>query len=158
MLKTKNKLTILDDNNGTFTDFSREGLDYDRDTFTVTLDSNTSYLYVGFYKPINMFYVEVGTANTNAGSFIAQYYNGSTWVSMSDFYDETSCFTRSGFIQWDRGQTDEASTSVNSTPLFWYRFKPSITHSATVINGLNIVFSDDTDLKREFYEISEYLP
>lgn len=158
MLKTKNKLTILDDNNSTFTDYSREGLDYDRDTFTTTLSSTTSYLYVGFYKPINMFYVEAGTANVNAGAFVAQYYNGTTWSSMEGFYDETASFTRSGFIQWDRGQDDEAKTTVDSVELFWYRFRPSADHSATVINGLNLVFSDDTDLKREFFEISEYLP
>ena len=60
MLRTKNKLTIFDDANSTFTDYSREALDFDRDTFTITLDASTSYLYVGFYKPINLFYTEVG--------------------------------------------------------------------------------------------------
>ena len=158
MLRTKNKLTILDDNNSVFSDYSNEALDYDRDTFTITLDSSTSYLYVGFYKPINTFYVELSTANTNAGSFTAQFYNGTTWTSLSGFHDETASLTRSGFMSWDRNQTDEAATTVNSTELFWYRFRPSVTHSATVVSGLNIVFADDNDLKREFFEISDFLP
>jgi len=158
MLRIKNKLTVLDDNNSVFTDYSTEALDYDRDTFTITLNSSTSYLYVGFYKPINVFYVELGTANINAGSFTGEFYNGTTWVALSGLYDETASLTRSGFVQWDRGQTDEESVAVDSVTKFWYRFRPSVTHSATVINGLNIVFSDDTDLKREFFESSDFLP
>lgn len=158
MLKTKNKLTILDDNNSSFTDYSIQGLDYDRDTFTITLDSSTSYLYVGFFKPINVFYIELGTANTNAGTITGEYYNGTTFASLDGFYDETASLTRSGFVQWDRGQDDEEVTTIDSVELFWYRFRPSVTHSATVIKGLNIVFSDDTDLKREHFEISDFLP
>jgi hypothetical protein len=158
MLRTKNKLTVRDDNNSSFTDYSAEALDYDRDTFTVTLNSSTSYLYVGFYKPINVFYAEMGTANTNAGSFVGQYYNGTTWASITNMYDETASFTRSGFVQWDRNLTDEAVVTIDSTELFWYRFRPSVTHSATVVNGLNIVFADDNDLKREYFEVSTFVP
>lgn len=158
MLRIKNKLTVFDDANATFTDYSREALDYDRDTFTITLDSSTSYLYVGYYKPINTFYLELGTANANAGTLVGEYYNGTTWVAITNLYDESSSLTRSGFVQWDRGLTDEALVAINSVEKFFYRFRPSVTHSATVINGLNIVFSDDTDLKREFFEASNFLP
>lgn len=158
MLRIKNKLTILDDANAVFTDYSNKAIDYDRDTFTVTLDSSTSYLYVGFYKPINVLYVELGTANTNAGEFTGEYYNGSAFTSLAGFFDESNSFARSGFVQWDRGQTDEAKTTVDGVELFWYRFRPSVTHSATVINGLNLVFADDQDLKREFFEIGDFLP
>ena len=158
MLRIKNKLTVFDDNNSTFTDYSREALDFDRDTFTITLSSTTSYLYVGFYKPINTFYLELGTANTNAGILAGQYYNGTTWASMTGLFDETNSLTRSGFVQWDRNLLNEALVTIDSTELYWYRFRPSVTHSATVVNGLNIVFSDDNDLKKEYFEISESLP
>jgi len=158
MLRTKNKLTVFDDNNSVFSDYSREALDFDRDTFSITLDSTTSYLYVGFYKPINAFYLELGTANINAGSLVGQYYNGSSWVSITNMYDESNSMTRSGFIQWDRNLTDESEVLINSETMYFYRFRPSVTHSATVINGLNIVFSDDTDLKREYFEASDLLP
>lgn len=69
MLQLKNKLTILHDDNGSFSDFSNEALAFDRDTFTTDLNQNEDYLYVGYYKPINNFFVELGTANTNAGSY-----------------------------------------------------------------------------------------
>lgn len=158
MLKIKNKLTVLHDDNSSFSDYSVEALDFDRDTFTMALHQSEDYLYVGFSKPINVFYVELSTANTNAGTFTGQFYNGSAWTSLVGFYDETASFTRSGFIQWDRNQTAEAATTVNSTEKFWYRFRPSVTHSSTVVSGLNIVFSDDNDLKKEFFEISDFLP
>lgn len=158
MLKTKNKLTILDDNNSVFSDFSIQGLDFDRDQFTITLDKDTSYFYVGFYKPIRAFYVELGTPNLNVGNFTAQYYNGTAFVDLVGLYDESACLTRSGFIQWDKNQTDETETTIDSEKMYFYRFRPSVSHSATVINGLNIVFSDDTDLKREFFEIYKFKP
>ena len=158
MLRTKNKLSVFYDANTVFSDYSAEALDYDRDTFTTTLSSADDYLYVGFYKPINVFYVEIGTVNTNAGSFTGEFYNGTAWVALDGLYDETKSFVRSGFIQWDRNQTSEESVAVNSVTKYWYRFRPSVTHSATVINGLNIVFSDDQDLKREYFEASSELP
>ncbi len=160
MLRIRNKLTVLDDANSVFTDFSNEALDYDRDTFTITLNQSTSYLYVGFTKPINIFYIEVGTVNTNAGTFSAEYFNGDDvdFASLVGFHDDSSSLTRSGFFQWDRNQIKEEATTINGLERFWYRFRPTATHSATVINGLNIVFADDTDLKREYFEIAELLP
>lgn len=158
MLRTRNKLTVFHDDNSSFSDYSNEALDFDRDTISITLNQSEDYLYIGFYKPINAFFVELGTANTNAGAFTGEFYNGTAWASLSGLHDDTKSFTRSGFITWDRNQTDEDNTTVNSTDKYWYRFRPSVTHSATVINGLNIVFADDQDLKREFFEISEFLP
>jgi len=158
MLRTKNKLTVFDDANSTFSDYSREALDFDRDTFTITLDSSTSYLYVGFYKSINIAYMELGTANTNAGVLAGEYYNGTAWVALTGLYDETNSMTRSGFLQWDRNLLNESVVTINSEEMYFYRFRPSVTHSATVVNGLNLVFADDNDLKRENYEISDALP
>ena len=158
MLRIKNKLTVLDDDNGSFSDYSTEAIDYDRDTFSATLNSASSYLYVGFSKPVNILYIELSTTNTNAGTLSAEYYNGTDFISISGFYDESANFNRSGFFQWDRNQDDEAVTTVDGKELFWYRFRPSVTTSAVTFKGLNLVFSDDNDLKREFFEISDYLP
>ena len=158
MLRIKNKLSVIHDDNSVFKEYSNEAIDFDRDTFTIDLNQDDDYLYVGFEKPINMFYVELGTANINAGSFSGEYYNGTAWASLSGFYDETASLTRSGFVQWERNQTTEESLAVNSITKYWYRFRPSVTHSSTIVNGLNIIFADDQDLKREYFEASELLP
>ena len=158
MLRIKNKLTVLHDDNGAFIDHSSAAIDYDRDSFSMALDQSQDYLYVGFYKPINVFYVELETANTNSGTLTGEYWNGTAWTSLEGFFDETASLERSGFMQWDRNQVDEEAVTVDSKELFWYRFRPSVTHSTTTFKGLNIVFADDQDLKKENFEVSEKLP
>ena len=158
MLKTKNKLTILDDNNSVFYDHSTSALDYSRDSFPLTLNALTSFLIIGFNKPINAAYVEILVANENVGTMTGEYYNGTDWEPLNGFFDETASLTRSGFVQWERNQTDETKTTIDGNELFFYRFRPSVTHNLVIVRGINIVFSDDTDLKTEFFEIADFLP
>lgn len=153
-----NRLTVFHDDNSSFSDHSFEAYDFLRDSFDATLLSATSYLYVGLYKPFSRFYVELDTANTNANTFTAEYYNGSSWASLDGFLDDSEGFTRSGELRWFRAQTDWAETAVNSETKYWVRLRPSADHSATTIQGLNVLFSDDSSLKEEFFEISDFLP
>lgn len=153
MLDSTTKLTVQHDANSVFTNHSYEAFDFSRDTFSLTLNATTSYLYVGFYKPINTFYVSVSTVNTNSNSLSLEYYNGSSWVSLS-CEDETKGFTRSGYISWER-QDSHSSVSINSISKYYIRLRPSVTHSATVINGINLIFCDDNDLKYEVPEIGD---
>lgn len=158
MLQTKNKLTVLHDNNSVFNDFSNHSLDYARDSFTIDLDQSDDYLYVGFEKPVNTFYIEISTANTNANEFTSEFYNGTAWVSLVNFHDDSKGFTRSGFLSWDRNQIDQSTVEINSITKYFIRLRPSVNHSSAVVAGLNIVFADDIDLQRELYEISSFLP
>lgn len=158
MIKIHEKLTVLHDDNSSFVDFTRECASYDRDTASLTYVAADDFIYVGFYKPINTFYVEFSTANTNAADLTVEFYNGSSYTDVVGLYDDTNGFTRSGFVRWDRGQTSEAAATVNSLEKYWYRLSLDVDSSAMVIGGLNIVFSDDQDLKRELYEYTKYLP
>ena len=63
MLRTKNKLSVFHDKNSTFSDYSGDALDFDRDFFTIELSSSMDYLYIGFDKPINAIYLELKTTN-----------------------------------------------------------------------------------------------
>ena len=164
MLNPQTKLTVLHDDNGTFIDYSKEAFDYSRDPLALgALHHTQDYLYIGFEKPINALYVEMGTANTNANTLTLQYYtNTGTWASVQGYHDDTKGFTRSGFIQWNRNlvnsdnQLNEAINdadlaTVNSTDLNWYRFRPDAYMSAgTSLAGINLVFSDDRELQSEF--------
>jgi hypothetical protein len=152
MIDPRIKLTVLHDDNGSFADLSEDACDFSRDTFGLALNASEDYLYIGFRKPIQAAYVELATANTNANTMAAEYYNGTTWTTLT-VRDETKGFTRSGFITWDRALPQ--STSVNGTASYWVRFRPSVTHSATVVRGINLVFCDDNSLKQEFYDIDD---
>lgn len=153
MLDFRNALEVRHDDNATFSDFKTEAIDFTRDTFTMALDKDVDYLYVGFYKPINAIYLDLATANTNAGTLDVDYYNGTEFTNVINLYDETASFTRNGFITWDRNLINESETTIDSTEKFWYRIRPSVTHSSTIFNTLNILFSDDQSLKLKFTEV-----
>lgn len=146
-------LTVFHDDNSSFTDFSFEAQNFIRDEFSVELVSAEDYLYVGLFKPFDRLYVEMRTANTNANTFDAEYWNGTAFVDLSNFLDLSKGMTRSGMITWTKSD-DWASTTVNSENLFWIRMKPSADHSVgTEIQGLNIVFSDDDDMREEYRNV-----
>ena len=158
MIRTNEKLTILHDDNSSFAEYSNELLDYSRGSASLTFVTAEDSLYVGFYKPINVFYSDMSTVNANAATMTVKYYNGTAFTACVGLHDDSEALTRSGFTRWDRNQLTEAVTTINSVELFWYKIDLSVDSSAMVINGLNIVFSDEQDLKRVLFEVDKYYP
>lgn len=157
MQNLETRLFVFHDDDSTFSDHSNAAQDYARDEFAVELDKDNDYLYIGFRKSINAVFIEMNAANANANSFTFEYYKG-TWSAITNFSDETKGFVRSGFLVWDRNLTDEEAVTIDGQEAFWYRLRPSVTHSAgTILQGLNIVFSDDSDLQSEVMNISSYI-
>ena len=152
MIDPTTKLTILNDDNSSFTDFSDDAADYIRDEFTITLDSTNDFLYIGFEKAIGSIYVKLITPNTNPNALVIQRFDEetSTWITI-DSTDETRGFTRSGFIFWPRELLGE--TEINRITKTFVRIRPDADHTATTIRGINLVFADDQALKTEFFEI-----
>lgn len=150
MINPKTKLTVFHDDNGVFTDHTDSASDYIRDDFSMTLVSLEDYVYIGYYKPFNSVYVEFSTANVNSNDFALEYYDGTTWTTL-ELDDDTKGWTRSGFMHWDKSDMNEVE--INSTTKYYIRMKPDSDHSATTLSGLNLVFSDDNQLKQEFFEI-----
>ena len=151
-------LTVFFDDNGSFTDLSFEAHDYLRDDFDLTLVAAEDYIYVGLYKPFGGIFAEFKTGNSGADTLTGEFYNGSSFAALSNLRDDTLGFSRSGFIEFPRDQTDWAKTTVNGESLYWVRFKTSTDTSAMEIQGLNIVFADDEDLKSEFRKVTKLLP
>lgn len=154
MLDFRNALEIKHLHDSVFTDYKKEGMDFSRDNFTITLETD-DYLYIGFHKPINSVYVHSITPNTGSGSITGEYWNGTSFTSLSEFYDSTLNLNRDGFITWRRNQRNETETIIDSTPAFWYRFSTSNTTSAIVFRAINILFCDDQSLKLKFNKILE---
>jgi hypothetical protein len=150
MIDPQSKLTVLHDDNGTVSNHSDSAADYIRDEFIFSLSSTEDYLYVGYMKPFNATFVALTTPNVNANSLQAEYYNGTTWTSLS-LIDETRGFTRSGFLFWDK--SDMKQVSVGGISKYYIRIRPSADHSATTYRGINILFADDNALKQEFFEV-----
>ena len=157
MLKQKKRPTAIWFENPAYTDISFEMLDFGRDSYNVALDAG-QYFYYGNYKPFKAFYVEMGSVvNAVSTSIVVEYYDGSAWVSVSDCVDETKAFSRSGFVQFDR-PSDWASVSVNGVDAYFVRLSVPITLTAgMLIQGINVLFSDDRDLVGVYPTVMDYL-
>jgi hypothetical protein len=158
VLNLRNVFTILWDNNGSFTDLSTNLADFSKGYETIaSLNHTEDYIYIGLDKPFNSLYCDVKTGNAVAATLAFQYYNGS-WTSLT-VRDETSAFTASGYFQFDKVSIQESweKTTINSLDKFWIRLRPSATLSVGLqLNGINIVFSDDSDLTKEYFNILDY--
>lgn len=153
------RFTVLHDDNGSFVDHSIDATDFNIDSFGMPLVAAEDYLYVGLYKKFSFFFVDFEVKNTASATFSGEYYNGTSWVALSDFIDRSKGFTRAGFMEWDLDQEDWAETTVNSKEMFWVRFKPDADMDAgTELSGLGIVFANDDDLREEVNQIEKYLP
>lgn len=150
MIDPSAKLTVLHDDNGSFTDHTNDAADLTRDNFSMTLVAAEDYLYVGFFKPFGTLFAALTTPNTNANEFSAEIWDGSSWASVA-LTDESKGFTRSGYMFWERASM--ASTTVDSKTAYWLRLKPDADHTATTLRGINLIFADDAALKEEFFEI-----
>lgn len=150
MIDQQSKLTVLHDDNATFTDHSDSAADYIRDEFSLDLIAAEDYLYIGYHKPFNTTFIAMTTPNVNSNTLTAEYHDGSTWVTV-ELIDDTKGFTRNGFLMWNKDNMKEVT--VNGKSKFFMRLKPSADHSATVYRGINILFADDNALKQEFSEI-----
>ena len=155
MIDKRDALTIFHDSNSTFSDYSHKMVVFGRDGVTLNISSSLDYIYIGFHKPINSFYVNISTVDGAEGSLNLEYYNGSNWNEVSNKSDDTLGFYRSGFVRWDRELQNNAKTSVDDSTKYWYRLKLDQDRTGMVIEGLNIVFSDDYELSLEQPYISD---
>lgn len=149
MINPNTKLNVFHNS----TDHSNDAFDFTRDNFDLTLLS-TDYLYIGYYKPVHMVYLALESAQNVANSLTIEYWNGSAWESVSNQFDDSKGFTRSGFIQWDKPSAQSTNT-VNTISKYWVRIKPSVDQGEVEVKGINIIFADDQDLITEVPEITD---
>lgn len=149
MLDPKMKLTLLYDNGVAVSDFTENAADFLNDTITGTLDIG-QYVYIGYTKPINAAYFEIQQGNTNSSNLSVEYYDGNNWVN-AEYHDDTKGFSRSGLITWEKDSM--SSIAVDSNEKYYVRISTDSITTEVIVNGMNIIFSDDRELKQEFFEI-----
>lgn len=157
MLNQKNFPKVYTFDGVTHTDVSAYALNFGRDPLDAELET-THFLYFGRVKAFDALYIEMGATPNNVASTMAvEYYNGSAWVDVSNLVDDTLCFNRSGFIQFDK-PSDWTSVAVGSHTQYFIRMAPSVnTRAGMLIQGMNLVFSDDQDLNGVYPGVSAYL-
>lgn len=163
MLNLNTELTVLHDDNSVFLDRSSVAQSFVRDTFVLDYTVSEDALYIGYRKPVNVFYIDLTVLNTVSASLTLEYYKGGDTNAFTslDHSDDTMGLSRSGFVQWERNPEDEEEVGINGTELYWYKLTWDATlTSTTEIRAINIIFSDDSDLRTYVPSItaSRYLP
>lgn len=154
-----NKLIVLHNiaSPSGFTTRTDEAYDFARDAFAFPA-KDEDFLYLGRAKEFNALYVEMSQANAVAVTMSAEYWNGTAWTALVLPVEDTKAFTRSGFVKWAKPD-DWTEKAVNGTTALWVRLSFSDDLSiGTSVQGINLVFADDTDLKRVFWTVADYLP
>jgi len=127
--------------------------------FTEDLNPD-EFFYIGYYKPINSIYIEL-VPNDEENSVNVEYFDGSSFtkVDKESLIDKTFGLSRSGFISWARNIDNQVKNEVNGIELYWYRINIDAQSIKNfTVKGINLVFSDDNDLKECYPGIMEYLP
>lgn len=110
---------------GSYNDITEVTKTYNKQS-TPILQNNSSYLYVGSFNTFDGVYID--TATNGAGYTISvDYWNGTTWVAVDAYKDNTNHLTRSGWItfnnssSWDKNKIESSESLVN----YWIRIKTS---------------------------------
>lgn len=135
---------VIQDDNGSFIDFSADAKDFLRDNFTLDFTAAEDKLYIGLYKPFSDFYLEL---ESSTGKTLTYKING---VDI-DVEDDTRNFSRNGFINFDK-PTDWLAETINGIEAYWMEISSNLDFM-DVITGLNLVYADDIDLKTEVRNI-----
>lgn len=145
-------LFVFHDDNSIIADYTSDSRDYLRDDFAVTFTSIEDSFYVGLYKPFNQVYLELKIPSGVNINLTASYWNGTGYQSLT-LIDDSKGFTRSGFISFEK-PSDWVISTLNSENKYYIKLN-SDDYTAT-IQGLNIVYSDDNDLRKEVRCIDDF--
>lgn len=134
-----------------FTDISADAQDFRRDNISLQLQS-LDLLYVGFRKPINALYFAFEEAGADTHEIQVEYFSKDGWKVLQ-IADGTKGFSRNGFVSWNR-VSDADKSAVNDVSNHWLRISVNQTSGEPaplecVLQGLNLVFSDDNDISAE---------
>jgi hypothetical protein len=112
---------ITEDPQSSFTDETVDVNDAGTGDFTLPTVAVNDAFYMGANYEFPGVRIDVGTAGTGTYTVTWEYYNGSSWASLSGVTDSTTGYTVTGpnNITWTM-PTDWATTTVNSQGPFYY--------------------------------------
>lgn len=134
MIDKREKLKILYFDGTSFSDFSSK-LAQMKDEFEVeTILNSSSFLYVGFHKPIKNFYAAVFESSTSNEKLVFEIFKNGSWEEVTAT-DETFAFKKSGFISLQEEMTE---ATINDETLYFIRISCSseITFKLSAISML----------------------
>ena len=108
------------------------------------LDLVDGQIYIGYFKPIKNIYIEMITRELS-DSILVEYFDGNDFVSITGIEDRTFGLTESGLISWQEIEIEE-KTTISGVSQYWYKITTA-NPAVVEINGINLVLSNDKDLR-----------
>jgi hypothetical protein len=150
------ELNVLFDNGAGFVDYSLDLQSYVKDQVEIVYDADTNCFLLGLYKPFGEVFVDLPEPSTLDNTLRASYSTTNGIYKSLVIKDDTKSFKRSGFILWDRELSDWQPLMINGISAYWVKLELDMDTSFT-LNGINIVYSDDYDLKSVLSDVDKFL-
>jgi hypothetical protein len=120
------------------------------------VDLSQGPIFIGYYKPIKNFYVEL-VEELDDDEINVQYFNGESFVDVAFLEDNTFGLTKSGLIRFKEIEKDFFKKSeINGLSKYWLKITNS-SESTPLLKGINLVLSNDKDLSF-VPSLTSYLP
>lgn len=162
---------IIYSDNGVLSDMSVNLNSYHSGSHTFSYVTGEDYFYIGSQLPFNHLYFKLGNVVNLIANTLAsiQYWDSGAWIDAIDVIDETSGFSKSGFITWStsrnkgwvRRDTNYGGSQITGLStldiydLYWLRlsFDKTLTPSI-VLSWIGNKFAEDNDLKEEHIDLT----
>lgn len=149
-------LTTLIDDNGTFIDVSIDTNNYLKDQLPLNIVAAEDAIYIGLFKPFYKLFIHLQNSTSATTNLTAEISNGAGFSSLA-VTDDSKGLSRSGFITWGKDVFDTwMEQDVNGETLYWVRLTFATDFTADV-DGVNLLFADDDDLRAVQRDIDRYL-
>lgn len=165
LLRSKSSRVILSDN-GVLSDKTEALRTWGAPAVAHAFVAAEDALYIGRAHKFQNTYSTKTAPAVGASTMTGSYWNGSAFIPLSSFLDETDGFATDGFLQWeDRAEWQkgskltipELSTLGFDVELFWIKLTLSA-NSTLSLRAIVPLFSDDRLMQSIFPEIINYLP
>lgn len=121
---------------------------------SISLDAST-YLYIGFRKPLSQLFCEIKTINSNDNTLVVEKWNGS-WTAVNHA-DETQGLKESNFL-FISDFANEAVTTVEGEELYWIRLSSDSITSSVELRMINLLLNSEEDLIDEEPDVAQFYP
>jgi hypothetical protein len=149
MIESKAILSVKLEHHSVFSDLTYKTREFGRDEVSIILDADTDFLYVGYSKPINCFFLNHNSNGVAEAITALKYYNGTSWVSVSNLEDDTLGLSRPGLLRWDRELVGQVASLIDGVTKFWYKLSTNTNKATLKLSGINVTFASDFDLTLE---------
>ncbi len=123
---------------------------------TTEFDFGSDDFAIGFHKPLKNIYIEMDTRE-DVSILTVQYWNGTAWAPIDNVIDLTFGLNNSGLISWPEAVKHVRTDYSGTGEKYWVRLLLDNAPAGVMINGINLVLSNDSDLSF-VPNIGDYLP